>query len=266
MWRAELATQFRRRRMIALLAVLFVVPAALALAVFLSGGPQAGNGPTFLDQVTRNGVFASLAGLTVTIPFFLPLTVGVVAGDTMAGEASLGTLRYLLVRPSGRSRLLLVKAGTAAVFCLVAALTVALGGLIAGAILFPLGRVTTLSGTTISLLEGMVRTFGAALVVGMSLFGMAALGLFISTLTDVPVGAMAATVGLAILSAVLDAVPQVHGIHPWLFTHRWLAFGDLLRSPVRWTDIRKDLLLQLGYIAVFGSAAWARFTTKDVLS
>jgi ABC-2 type transport system permease protein len=266
MWRAELATQFRRRRMIALLLVLFAVPAALALAVFLSGGPQAGNGPTFLDQVTHNGVFASLAGLTVTIPFFLPLTVGVVAGDTIAGEASLGTLRYLLVRPSGRSRLLLVKGATAAVFCLVAALTVALGGLVAGAILFPLGRVTTLSGTTVSLLEGMVRTFGAALVVGMSFFGLAALGLFISTLTDVPVGAMAATVGLAILSAVLDAVPQVHGIHPWLFTHRWLAFGDLLRSPVRWTDIRKDLLLQLGYIAVFGSAAWARFTTKDVLS
>jgi ABC-2 type transport system permease protein len=266
MLRAELATQFRRRRMIALLVVLAAVPAALALAVYLSGGPQAGNGPTFLDQVTRNGVFAALAGLTITIPFFLPLTVGVVAGDTIAGEGSLGTLRYLLVRPSGRSRLLLVKAATAAVFCLVAALTVAAGGLIAGAILFPIGRVTTLSGTTVSLLEGMLRTFGAALVVGMSLFGMASIGLFISTLTDVPVGAMAATVGLAILSAVLDAVPQVHGIHPWLFTHRWLAFGDLLRSPVTWTDIRKDLLLQAGYIAVFGSAAWARFTTKDILS
>jgi ABC-2 type transport system permease protein len=266
MWRAELATQFRRRRTIALLVVLAVVPAALALAVYLSGGPQAGNGPTFLDQVTRNGVFAALAGLTVTIPFFLPLTVGVVAGDTVAGEASLGTLRYLLVRPSGRSRLLLVKAATAATFCLVGALTVAAGGLIAGAILFPIGRVTTLSGTSVSLLEGMLRTFGAALVVGMSLFGLASIGLFISTLTDVPVGAMAATVGLAILSAVLDAVPQVHAIHPWLFTNRWLAFGDLLRSPVTWTDIRKDLFLQAGYVAVFGSAAWARFTTKDVLS
>src|ERR1700730_5994347 len=266
MWRAELATQFRRRRTKVLLLVLAAVPAMLAVAVYLSGGPQAGNGPTFLDQVTHNGVFAALAGLTVTLPFFLPLTVAVMAGDTISGEASLGTLRYLLVRPSGRGRLLLVKAGTAAVFCLVAALTVALGGLIAGAILFPLGRVTTLSGPTISLLEGMLRTFGAALVVGMSLFGMAALGLFISTLTDVPVGAMAATVGLGILSAVHDAVPQVHGIHRWLFTHRWLTFGDLLRSPVRWTDIRKDLFLQLGYIAVFGSAAWARFTTKDVLS
>jgi ABC-2 type transport system permease protein len=266
MWRAELATQFRRRRMIALLVVLAAIPAALAVAVYLSGGPQAGEGPTFLDQITHNGVFASLAGLTVTIPFFLPLTVAVVSGDTIAGEASLGTLRYLLVRPAGRSRLLLVKAGTAAVFCLAAALAVAAGGLIAGAILFPIGRVTTLSGTTVSLAEGMLRTLGAATVVGLSLFGMAAVGLFISTLTDVPVGAMAATVAIAILFAVLDAVPQVRAIHPWLFTHRWLAFGDLLRSPVRWTEIRKDLLLQAGYVAVFGSAAWARFTTKDVVS
>jgi ABC-2 type transport system permease protein len=162
--------------------------------------------------------------------------------------------------------LLLVKAGTAAVYCLVAALTVAVAGLIAGSVLFPIGRVTTLSGTTLSLAEGMLRTFAAALVVGMSFFGLAAIGLFISTLTDVPVGAMAATVGLAIFSAILDSVPQVHAIHPWLFTHHWLAFGDLLRSPVTWHEIGKDLTLQAGYVAVFGAAAWARFSTKDVLA
>jgi ABC-2 type transport system permease protein len=266
MWRAELATQFRRRRMWALLIVLAGVPVLLAVAVYLSGGPEAGNGPTFLDQVTHNGVFAALAGLTVTNPFFLPLTVAVVAGDTISGEASLGTLRYLLVRPAGRTRLLLVKAGTAAVYCLVAALTVAVAGLVAGSILFPIGRVTTLSGTTLSLAEGVLRTFAAAMVVGMSFFGLAAIGLFISTLTDVPVGAMAATVGLAIFSAILDSVPQVHAIHPWLFTHHWLAFGDLLRSPVTWHEIGKDLILQAGYVAVFGAAAWARFSTKDVLA
>jgi ABC-2 type transport system permease protein len=104
------------------------------------------------------------------------------------------------------------------------------------------------------------------MVVGMSLFGMAAVGLFISTLTDVPVGAMAATVGLAIFSAILLGVPQVHAIHPWLFTNHWLAFGDLLRSPVQWHEIVKDLTLQAGYVAVFGTAAWARFSTKDVLA
>jgi ABC-2 type transport system permease protein len=85
-------------------------------------------------------------------------------------------------------------------------------------------------------------------------------------LTDVPVAAMAATVAFAIFSAILDNVPQVRAMHPWLLTHHWLAFGDLLRSPVRWNDIVKDLTLQLGYIAVFCAAAWARFSTKDVLA
>ena len=266
MWRAELATQFRRRRVKALLLILAAIPALLAVLVWTSGGPSAGEGPTFLDQVTRNGVFASLAGLTVTVPFFLPLTVAVVSGDAIAGEASLGTLRYLLVRPAGRSRLLLVKAATVAVYCLAAALAVAVGGLIVGAILFPLGRVTTLSGSTLSLAGGIGRTLLASLVVGAGLFGMAAIGLFVSTVTDVPVGAMAATVGFAVLSAVLDGVPQVAAIHPWLFTHNWFAFGDLLRDPMQWTAIIHDLTLQLAYIAVFGAAAWARFTTKDVLA
>jgi ABC-2 type transport system permease protein len=266
MFRAELATLFRRLRVRALLVVLAAVPAALALAVYLSGGPAAGRGPTFLDQVSHNGTFAALAGLTVTIPFFLPLVVAVVSGDAIAGEASLGTLRYLLTRPSGRTRLLAVKAATVAIFCLAAAVAVALGGLVAGAILFPLGDVVTLSGTTVSLGEGIVRTFAAAGIVGASLLGLASIGLFISTLTDVPVGAMAATVGFAVLSAVLDSIPQTRAIHPWLFTHRWLAFGDIIRTPMRWSSIVADLRLQLGYIVVFVTAAWARFTTKDVLA
>ena len=39
--------------------------------------------------------------MLVSVPLFLPLTVGVVAGDTIAGEASLGTLRYLRWRRPG---------------------------------------------------------------------------------------------------------------------------------------------------------------------
>src|SRR5438105_15250008 len=96
MLRAELVTLFRRVRVRALLGVLAVIPAFLALAVYLSGGPSAGRGPTFLDEVSRNGVFAALAGLTVTIPFFLPLTVSVVAGGALPGGARLVTLRSVL--------------------------------------------------------------------------------------------------------------------------------------------------------------------------
>ncbi len=267
MWRAELGLLLRRTRTRALLGVLALVPVVIAVAVRLSGnGSERANGPQFLDQLTHNGVFAALVGLTVTLPFFLPLAVAVVAGDSIAGEASIGTLRYLLTRPYGRTRLLLLKGAVLVVFCIIAACTVALAGIIAGAILFPVGPVTTLSGTTLSLTAGTVRIFAAAAVVGASLFGLAAIGLFISTLTDAPVGAMAATAGIAVLSGVLDAVPQLGVLHPWLLTHYWLTFGDLLRSPVRSADITKNLVLQAGYIAVFVTAAWAKFTTKDVLA
>ena len=263
---AELRHLFHRTRVRALLVVMFAIPFLLAVAVKVNGGPSGGNGPTFLAQVSENGVFAALAGLTVTIPFFLPLTVAVVDGDTIAGEASIGTLRYLLTRPSGRARLLGVKAVTTVAYCLAAALTVAVGGLVGGALLFPLGRVISLSGTSLSLVDGVGRTLLAAVIVGASLLGLAAIGMFVSTLTDVPVGAMAVTLGIAVLSLILDAVPQVAFVHPWLFTHQQLAFGDLLRAPVRWNNIGKDLLLQAGYVAVFGTAAWARFTTRDVLA
>ena len=266
MLRSELGVLFRRRRIQALLAVLALIPVAIMLAIRFGGGPDHGEGPAFLGQVTNNGVFAVLAALTITLPVFLPMAVAVVAGDTVAGEGNLGTLRYLLIRPSGRVRLLLVKAIATIAFCAAATLVVALAGLAAGAALFPIGRVTTLSGTTLSLGSGMLRIGGVAVVIAASLLGLAAIGMFISTLTDVPVGAMAATLGVYILIGVLQSLPQVRAIHPWLLTQDWLSYGDFMRGTVRWSAIIHNLLRQLGYIAVFGSAAWARFTTKDVLA
>jgi ABC-2 type transport system permease protein len=266
MWLVEARMVFGRARVRALLGLLLLVPVFLALAVYLHGGPHNGNGPAFLDRAAENGVFAALAGLGVTMPFFIPLSVAVVAGDSIAGEAGLGTLRYLLVRPAGRSRLLLAKAAVVALFCLVAALVVVAAGILAGLGFFPHGQVVTLSGTTISFLDGVGRSALAGLVVGASMFGLASIGIFVSTLTDAPIAAMAVTLGAVIISAILDGVAQVSFLHPWLFTNYWLAFADLARDPVRWDNIQKDLLLQAGYVAVFGAAAWARMSSRDVLA
>ena len=266
MWRNELSTLFRRRRTQAMLAALAIMPIGIALVLRFAGGPDGGEGPQFLSQVTNNGVFAVLAGLTVTLPFFLPMAVSVVAGDAIAGEAGLGTLRYLLVRPAGRTRLLLSKSFTITAFCLAATLVVAIAGLAAGVVLFPVARVTTLSGDTLSLATGMVRISIAAILIGLSLIGLAAIGLFISTLTDVPVGAMAGTLAVFILIGVLDALPQTAKIHPWLLTDHWLSYGDVLRTNILWSGIVRNLGLQALYAAVFGSAAWARLTTKDILA
>ncbi|MEU6662321.1 ABC transporter permease subunit [Streptomyces sp. NPDC046821] len=270
LFRSELATTFRRWRTIALLAVLAGVPILVGIAVKIetSGGSQpggrGGEGPAFIAQITNNGLFLVFTALAATLPFFLPMAVGVIAGDAIAGEANAGTLRYLLVAPAGRTRLLLTKYATTMTFCLVATLTVAVTALVTGALLFPLGDLVTISGTRISFADGLLRALLIALVVAASLVGIAALGLFVSTLTNSGIAAMATTVGLLITVQILDQIPQLHAIQPYLFSHRWLSFADLMREPVYWDDLLKNLGLQGLYAAVFGSAAWARLTSKDI--
>jgi ABC-2 type transport system permease protein len=271
LFRSELTITFRRWRTLALLAVLAAVPVLVGIAVKLetdgggSAGPGGGDGgPPFIAQVTNNGLFLVFTALAATLPFFLPMSVGVIAGDAVAGEAHGGTLRYLLVAPAGRTRLLLVKYATVMTFCLVATVTVAVVALATGALLFPLGKVTTISGTTIGFGDGLLRALLIALLVAASLLGLAALGLFISTLTSSGIAAMATTVGLLITLQILDVIPQLHGIRPYFFSHYWLSFADVMRQPVYWTDVLRNLGLQAVYAAVFGSAAWARFTAKDI--
>ncbi|MFG2959965.1 ABC transporter permease [Streptomyces sp. NPDC048291] len=268
--RSELVTTFRRWRTLALLGVLAAVPILVGIAVRIEtrGGGEAGrgggDGPAFIAQVTNNGLFLVFTALAATLPFFLPMAVGVVAGDAVAGEADAGTLRYLLVAPAGRTRLLLVKYATTMAFCLVATLVVAASALAVGALLFPLGDLTTISGTRISFADGLGRALLIALVVAASLAGVAALGLFVSTLTNSGIAAMATTVGLLITVQILDQIPQLHALQPYFFSHYWLSFADLMRDPVYWDDLVKNLELQALYTAVFGSAAWARFTTRDI--
>jgi ABC-2 type transport system permease protein len=262
----EVALLFRRRRTWAMLLALGAVPVLIAVAVRLTSGPPSGRGPAFLDRVAGNGLFVAITGLLVCIPLFLPLTVAVVSGDTIAGEAGTGTLRYLLTAPASRPRLLLVKFIVAALFCLAAAAMVAVCGLGIGALLFPTGPVTLLSGTSISAPAAVLRVGLVALYVAVSLLGLTMLGLFISTLTDVPVGAMAAIAVLAVTAQILGQLPQLDWLHPWLFTHHWLGFADLLRDPIRWSEFGQNALLQGGYLLVFGALAYGRFASKDVLS
>src|ERR1700709_465082 len=107
---SEIAVVFRRRRNLALLALLGAAPLAIGFAVKVANTHDAHDGPQFLGQVSGNGVFLVLTALTITLPLLIPLLVGVVAGDAIAGEAGSGTLRYLLTVPVTRTRLLVAKA------------------------------------------------------------------------------------------------------------------------------------------------------------
>jgi ABC-2 type transport system permease protein len=263
--RSELRLVFRRRRNAILLSLLSLIPIFIGIAVKVST-PKSGDGPPFIFQVSGNGLFLVFTALAVGLPVFLPLAVAIVSGDSIAGEASSGTLRYLLTVPVARTRLLAVKATGVVAYAAAAVLTIALVGLITGGILFGLHHVVLLSGDTVSLGNGLLRALGVAGYVLLDLLGLVAIGLFFSTLTEVPVGAMAATLGTIIVFAILDSVPQVGKVRVLLLTHHWQDFGEFLRQPPHLSTLIPGLVLPLAYAVIFGVAAWSRITTMDVTS
>jgi ABC-2 type transport system permease protein len=265
-FRSEIGLIFGRRRNLIGILVLAAPSLLISIAVKTSASNPGRDAPDFFSSITQNGLFVALAALTIEMTLFLPLAVSAIAGDSVAGEANSGTLRYLLTVPVGRPRLLAVKYAGIVVAAFVATLVVAITGVLTGVLFFGGGNITLLSGTTIGFWAGFVRVVGATLYLTIGLASLGAVGLFLSTLTEQPIGATIATLIFSAASAILDSIPQVSWVHPYLITHNWTAFGDLLRSPIAWGGIQAGLWVAVGYTAVFFLAAWARFSTKDVTS
>ncbi len=268
MYRVELAKAARRWRTWLLAAALGAIPVVMTIALKLSPPPAgaAGDSPPFLLQILDNGLFVPLTALAVLQPFFLPLATGLFSGDAIAGEAQAGTLRYLLVRPVRRSRLVLAKYASS--MTLVAGLVgvAIVCGLAAGGAVFGWGPLPTLSGTTLSIGATLVRILAAGAYMVAVISGIASIGLFVSTRTDSGPGATVATIVVAIASQILDNIQSLHVIQPYLPTHGWLAFADLFRFPVDWTAMRGGLAVSAGYTVVFlGLALWG-FDRRDVTS
>lgn len=263
---SEIRLMLGRRRNQAGLLVLAAVPVFISIAVKSTLSKPGQDAPDFFRSITDNGLFVALAALTIELGLFLPLAVSVVAGDSVAGEANIGTLRYLLSVPVTRPRLLAVKYAGIVIGAFVATFTVMVTGMVMGLVLFGGGPMTLLSGTQISFGDGVLRVVIAAAYLACGLSALGAVGLFMSTMTEQPIGAMVTTVLFSSTSYVLDSIPQVSWIHPYLITHHWLDFGDLFRDPIAWNNILAGLYLALGYTIVFLAAAWARFAGKDVTS
>jgi ABC-2 type transport system permease protein len=266
---SELRLIFRRWRNLALLAVLVVLPVVLGIGLKVAGPNGGGGGgpeATFFAQLAGNGVFLAFIALSILLTLVLPLVMAVVSGDSLAGEAGTGTLRYLLTVPAGRTRLLAVKYTSVVIFGLAACLLVTAVSLLMGVILFPVGPVTLLSGTTVSLGVGLLHLLYVTLYVAAAMAALGAIGLCISSLTEHPIGAIAAILVLAVASEVADQVAQFAVIHPYLPTHFWLSFDSLLRSPIDTSSLLHGLLSFGVYIVIFGSLAWARFSSADVTS
>jgi ABC-2 type transport system permease protein len=268
--RVELVKMLRRPRTWVTIAALNALPLIVAILLAATDlGPRPGTGPPFLSAVLTDGTLYPLAALGIVLPLFLPVAVAVVAGDAIAGEATSGTLRYLLIRPVSRGRLLVAKLVSVVAFVFLATVVVALVGYLEGRFLLGKPAATgtvSISGTSLSQTQLLERTGMAFVYVTLSMLGVAAVALLLSTLTDSAIAAALGTVGFLIASTVLLGLDAADSIRDFLPTRYWLSFVDLFRDPIRWNGIVHGVLAQLAYLVVFVSAAWANFATKDVNS
>ena len=274
---SELRIIFFRRRNQLLLLVTAVFPLLIGIGLKVAapqgGGGGGGRGPTgatsgaaYFSQLAGNGVFLTFVALSLLLILVLPMVVAVIAGDSVAGEAGYGTLRYLLAVPAGRTRLLAVKYGAIVVWAVAATFVVSVVALVTGLALFGAGPVTLLSGTTVSLADGLVHVLWVTLYVCAAMAALGAIGLAISAFTEHAIGAIAAVLVLVVASDIVENIPQFAPVAPYLPTQWWLSFDSLLRTPVDTTTLWHGLLSFFVYAAIFLAIAWARFTSADVTS
>jgi ABC-2 type transport system permease protein len=278
--RVELIKLARRPRSWVAIALLCLLPLVVAVFVAVTHiAPPPGQGPTLLSAVLSNGSLFPAAALAIVLPIFLPAAVAVVGGDAVAGEASSGMLRYLLARPVGRTRLLVAKLVALVAFVLTAVIAVALTAYVTGRLLFgdqpiavgtagitPNVIANTLSGTPMTPADILLRTAGAVAFIAVSMLGVGAIALFLSTLTDSSLAATLGALAALITSGVLVALNSAAAVSPYLPTRYWLAWVDFFREPIFWRDIDRGFAIQAVYVAVFLAAAWANFATKDITS
>ena len=246
---------------------LLAVPLLIVLALDLSRAkPAPGAGPPFFAAITDNGIFVPLAAVGALSLFLLPLIASMAGAFPIAGEAEMGTMKTWMSRPVGRATVLFSKWGVAILYVVVGMALVAVGGLLAGWLVFGAHPLTTLSGTTIGIGAGLWRILLANLLILAALLCMITLALFVSTLTDSSLTAAISAMVVFVVLTILNGFSYFDFVKPYTFTSYNLAFTDLFRDPVSWQPIRNALLVYGVTVAGLLLASWLVFRRKDILT
>ncbi|WP_207122936.1 ABC transporter permease [Actinocatenispora comari] len=266
----EIRRQLTRRRTQLVFAFLVALPVILFLAFRFGTDGNDGSAQNETDAfvtVAKSGAANfTVFTLFVSASFLLVVIVALFCGDTVASEASSGSLRYLLAAPVPRRRLLGVKYAVG-LLSSAAALVVLTGVTLAvGAAAFGWHPLVTMTGDTIEPGPALGRIAGVVGYLAIVLLVPAALAFLLSVCTDNALGAVGGAVLLVIVSSILDQVTALGGLRAVLPTHYQDAFTGLLTDPVRWDQMARGALSALIYAGGFTALAWWRFLRKDVTS
>ncbi|MGZ4740008.1 MAG: ABC transporter permease, partial [Ilumatobacteraceae bacterium] len=152
--RTEFTKAAARTRSLVILLLLVGLPTLIVVAINArKNRPDRDGGEGLFRLASQSGLLVPAAVLSATSGFLLIIIAGTLAGDSVASDANWGNLRYLLMRPVSRARLLIAKAFVAGVLIWAATILVTIAALIAGLILFGAHPVTIPS------LGGLLGTF-----------------------------------------------------------------------------------------------------------
>ncbi len=266
MIRVEFVKQLYRLRTYIALGLMAFIPVLITLAVEFGRRPHDPQEQSFFAVATASGLNVPLAALTATSSFLLVVVVAVFAGAAVSEEANWGSLRYLLVRPVSRSRLLFSKLMVTCVLALIATVVISISGLIAGVIFFGWHPVLTPSFQSFSQSEALWKITVATLYVTWCMSGVIALAFMISTMTDTTLGAVAGAAGVVIVSHIINAIQTVGSARTLLITHYWDAWEGMFGRNETTADMVRGIFLQMPYVIVFLALAWWWFHRRDILS
>ncbi|MEH1125717.1 ABC transporter permease [Micromonospora sp. CPCC 206061] len=268
--RSEWRRQASRRRTQLALAFVVLLPLVILAAFQFGGTGDDDNGggefSSLVELATSGGLNFTLFTLFVSAGFLLTVVVALFCGDTIASEASWGSLRYLLAVPVPRARLLAVKLVVALAYSAVALLTLAGTALLIGTLRYGWDPLRSTVAADIPAGEGLLRLLGILGYLAVGLLVVAGLAFLLSVSTDAPLGAVGGAVLLFIVSSILDQITALGGLRNLLPTHYGDAWLGMLSTPVQSDDIVKGTISAVAYATIFWSLAFWRFTRKDVVS
>ncbi|HWI92705.1 MAG TPA: ABC transporter permease subunit [Flavisolibacter sp.] len=217
-----------------------------------------------------NGYFVFFIILQ-TLLVHVPLLISLVAGDMIAGEANMGTLRLLVAKPVSRTSIMLSKFWATCIYTILLLTFLAVIGLLGSMLIFGTSDFIVFKSDKLLLIDRsdvMWRYFGAYCVAALSMITVAALAFLFSVFADNSIGPIIAAMSVVIVFTILTTmdIPFFNAIKPYLFTNHMLNWKGFFDRPVDTREVLKSVLFLIGHIAFFVSLSIYVFKKKDILS
>ena len=268
--RTEFVRQLRRRRTavsyLLMLALPLFVVAAIKFGPESNGSSTAITSLNLIDLATSGAWNFVIVMLFFGSGFLLTTVTSLFFGETVAGEASWSTLRYLLAAPIPRRRMLRVKLIVAALLSFSAVLALTVISFVIGWLAFGNNPLVSPVGGEFSTSDALSRVAVVAGYVFVSLLVAAGIAFYMSVRSDVPLGAVGTAVVIVIVIQILDAITALGDLRKWLPGHYSQAWTDALNPSIEWSDMARGGAYAVALFALFCALAVLKFDRKDITS